>query len=158
MVTVSNSFRNLTQRPENVSPQLAAQVDQCHQAPRSGPAATPAVDALSDLLSGAASFDSPAIEAAGGTRDRYDTYGYPDLLAQLWALVIRPVGKGVHTTTRTVTVDTPNGPVQTEVSESEYYNRQLTPEEHLYLDQQERLKRRRVHPGDAQYLTHPELR
>jgi hypothetical protein len=159
MVTMSNSFRNLTQRPDNVSPQLAVRMDQSRQtAPAGTPAASAAVDALTDLLSGAAAFGSDLVRPDGPAEDRYDTYGHPDLLAQLWALVDRPVGKGVRTTTRTVTVETADGPVQTEVSEAQYYNRPLTQEEYLYLAAQERLKRRRVQPGDTDWLTKPELR
>lgn len=157
MVTMSSSMRNLTQRPENISPQLAVRVDRSHQTASPAVPASSAVDALSDLLNGAA-LNSPAVTVDGGRRDRYDTYGYPDLLAELWAVVVRPVGKGVHTSTRTVTVDTPDGPVQTEVSDTEYYDRPLTEEERLYLAQQDRLKRRRSKPGEAGWLTHPDLR
>jgi hypothetical protein len=159
MVTMSSSFRNLTQRAANISPQLAVRADQSRAVTKAGSAeAAAAVDALSDLLTGANASGSELVRPHGTVEDRYETYGYPDLLAQLWALVDRPVGKGVHTRTRTVTVETANGPVETEVSESEYYNRPLTEEEHLYLAAQDRLKRRRVKPGEAPWLTHPELR
>jgi hypothetical protein len=157
MVTMSASMRNLTQVSVAATPRHAVRVDPgtALAAPGSS-AASAAVSALSDLLSDAG--EDPRVLSRGEAVDKYETYGHPDLLAELWALVVRPVGKGLKTTTRTVTVEGPNGPMDVQVSESTYYNRPLTQDELLYLAEQARLKNRKVRPSDARWLTHPELR
>ncbi len=160
MVTMPSSLRNLTQRVDNISPALAIAVDAIKDqaAPNSG-AAHAAVDALSDLLNDTVAMnDNPLITSVSQTTDRYETYGSPDLLQQLFALIRRPVGQGVHYRTRTATVDTPSGPVTTQVQEAEYYDRPLTPEERMYLDQQDRLHRLRPKPGDIDWVTKPNMR
>lgn len=157
MVTISNSFRNLTQQAGNISPGLAAAVDAVtHRASPKSHAANLAVDALSDLLNNnAMDSDNALIIDVSRSTDRYETYGYPDRMAQLYALIKRPVGQGVHYSSRTATVDTPDGPVTTTIESAEYYTRPLTPEEIAYLDQEDRLKRLRPKPGDIDWITKP---
>ena len=160
MVTMPTSLRNLTQHAENISPALAIAIDAMKEqaAPTSG-VTNAAVDALSDLLNDTAAMgDNPLITSVSQATDRYETYGSPDLLQQLFALIRRPVGQGVHYRTRTATVDTPSGPVTTSVQEAEYYDRPLTPEERMYLDQQDRLHRLRPKPGDIDWITKPDMR
>jgi len=159
MIEVPNSFRNLGQRPGNLSVGLTAAVDASTHTAAKAPATTAAVDALSDLLN-ANTWDSSdeVRHDEGQTSERWETYGYKDLLDELWSLVVRPIGRGVHYATHTQTVDTPDGPVETQVEEAEYYERPLTLDELNYLDQQARLKGRRPRQGDTDWVTKPDLR